>query len=409
MKILHALAQRPGKTGSGVFLQQLFKAGYEKNYEQAVLAGVPFSDQDPGIDNFDLKNFYPVLFETKQLDFPVVGMSDVMPYPSTKYSSLDEKMYEAYEKAFKKVIKKAVDEFKPDVVICNHIWLLCGFIKDLYPNLKVLALCHGTDLRQLERSALLTPIVKKTVVNCDYLFALNKAQEKEILELHNVKKEQVITSGSGYNPKMFFPAKEKREKRNNTKVKIAYIGKICDYKGVPNLLNALDKTKNYENIQLNLIGHGNVKESKTIINSLASRKTEVNYLGAIAQDELAKFLRTCDIFILPSFFEGLPLVVIEALASGAKVICTDLPGLDDFLGEDLKQLKAIRYIKMPRLKNIDSPFEEDIEEFESDITKNIDIVYDEIIENCEYKIDEVIKTLEDKTWHGLFNRLKKYF
>ncbi|MGB1227713.1 MAG: glycosyltransferase, partial [Poseidonibacter sp.] len=69
------------------------------------------------------------------------------------------------------------------------------------------------------------------------------------------------------------------------------------------------------------------------------------------QDELAKFLRTCDIFILPSFFEGLPLVVIEALASGAKVICTNLPGLDDFLGEDLKDLNAIRYINMPRLKN----------------------------------------------------------
>lgn len=405
MRILHALAQRPGKTGSGVFLQQLFKAGHEKNYEQAVLAGVPYNEQDPGIDNLELKNFYPVLFQTKELDFPVVGMSDVMPYSSTKYSSLDEKMYEAYEKAFKKVIKKAVEEFEPDVVICNHIWLLCGFIKDLYPNLKVLVLCHGTDLRQLERSPFLTPIVKKTVPKCDYLFALNSAQEKEIVQLHNVKKQQVITSGSGYNPEMFYPIKRAK----NTKVKIAYVGKICNYKGVPNLLNALDKTDNYENIQLNLIGHGNVQESENIIASLKNRKTEVNYLGAIAQDELAKFLRTCDIFILPSFFEGLPLVVIEALASGAKVICTELPGLDDFLGEELKQLKAIRYIKMPRLKNVDTPFPLDIPQFEEDIRKNIDIVCKEIQENDEYKIDEVIKTLEDKTWHGLFNRLKNYF
>ncbi len=306
-----------------MFLQQLFKTGHEKNYEQAVLAGVPFNEQDPGIDNLELKNFYPVLFQTKELDFPVVGMSDVMPYSSTKYSSLDEKMYEAYEKAFKAVIKKAVEEFKPDVVICNHIWLLCGFIKDLYPKLKVLVLCHGTDLRQLERSPFLTPIVKKTVPKCDYLFALNSAQEKEIAQLHNVKKEQVITSGSGYNPEMFFPAKKEQIKKDkNTKIKIAYIGKICNYKGVPNLLNALDKTKNYENIELNLIGHGNVQESENIISSINRRKAEVNYLGAISQDELAKFLRTCDIFILPSFFEGLPLVVIEALASGAKVICT---------------------------------------------------------------------------------------
>jgi hypothetical protein len=208
MRILHVLAQRPGKTGSGVFLQQLFKTGHEKKYEQAVLAGVPFSEQNPDIDNLDINNFYPVLFETNELNFPIVGMSDVMPYSSTKYSDLDEEMYKAYEKEFKKVIKKAVDEFKPDVVICNHIWLLCGFIKDLYPNLKVLVLCHGTDLRQLERAVRLTPIVKNKVPSCDYFFALNSAQAEEIFYLHDIKKEQVITSGSGYNPDMFYPIKK---------------------------------------------------------------------------------------------------------------------------------------------------------------------------------------------------------
>ncbi|MAC82523.1 MAG: glycoside hydrolase [Arcobacter sp.] len=405
MRILHALAQRPGKTGSGVFLQQLFKTGHEKKYEQAVLAGVPFSEQNPDIDNLDMNNFYPVLFETNELNFPVVGMSDVMPYSSTKYSDLDEEMFKVYEKEFKKVIKRAVDEFKPDVVICNHIWLLCGFIKDLYPNLKVLVLCHGTDLRQLERAVRLTPIVKNKVPSCDYFFALNSAQAEEIFQLHDIKKEQIITSGSGYNPDMFYPIK----KEKNKKVRVVYIGKICNYKGVPNLLNAIDKTDNYKNIELNLVGHGNVEESDIIIQSIKNRKTEVNYLGAISQDKLAEFLRTTDIFILPSFFEGLPLVVIESLASGAKVICTDLPGLDDFLGEKLKSLNAIRYIKMPRLKNVDTPYEEDIEAFENSITKSIDEASLEIINEDEYKINEVIDCLKDKTWHGLFTRLERFF
>jgi glycosyltransferase involved in cell wall biosynthesis len=405
MRILHALAQRPGRTGSGVFLQQLFKTGYEKGCEQAVLAGVPKNDQNPDIDNLDLKNFYPVLFETQELDFPVVGMSDVMPYDSTKYSDLDEKMYQAYESEFKKVITKAVEEFKPDVVICNHIWLLCTFIKDLYPNLKVLVLCHGTDLRQLERAKMLVPIVKEKVPRCEYLFALNSAQNEEICELYDIPKNRVITSGSGYNPDMFFPIK--REK--NKKVKIVYVGKICNYKGVPNLLNAIDNTQNYKELELNLIGHGNVEESQDIIKSCENRKTQVNYLGAIPQDELAQFLKTCDIFILPSFFEGLPLVVIEALASGTKVICTDLPGLDDFLGNELKQLDAIRYVKMPRLKNVDTPYEEDISEFEKQLSQKIDEVSSEIINDKVYNIDEVLKKLEDKTWNGLFNRLEKYF
>ncbi len=405
MRILHALAQRPGKTGSGVFLQQLFKTGYEQKHEQAVIAGVPIYEQNPDIENLKPENFYPVLFESQELNFPVVGMSDVMPYDSTKYSDLDQEMYKKYEKAFKEVINKAVEKFKPDVVICNHIWLLCGYIKDLFPNLKVLVLCHGTDLRQLERSPRLVPIVKKAVPKCDYIFALNSAQREEILQLHNLKNEQVITSGSGYNPDMFFPIK--REK--NKKIKIVYVGKICNYKGVPNLLNALDKSKNHNNIELNLIGHGNVEESDDIIKSINNRKAEVNYLGAIAQDKLALFLKTCDLFILPSFFEGLPLVVIEAMASGAKVICTDLPGLDEFMGEELKELGAIRYVKMPRLKNVDTPYEEDIKVFEEELINKIDEACIEFSNNKKYDMDEVLKHLEDKTWKGLFHRLEKYF
>jgi len=405
MRILHALAQRPGKTGSGVFLQQLFKTGNKQNHEQAVIAGVPIGEQNPDIENLKPQNFYPVLFESEELDFPVVGMSDVMPYASTKYSDLDEIMYEKYEKSFKKVIQKAVVEFKPDVVICNHIWLLCGYIKDLFSNLKVLVLCHGTDLRQLERSPRLVPIVKKSVPKCDYLFALNSAQREEIVTLHNVKNNQVITSGSGYNPDMFFPIKRER----NSKIKIVYVGKICNYKGVPNLLNTLDRTKNFENIELNLIGHGNVKESDEIIKSISNRKSEINYLGAIEQDKLAHFLKTCDIFILPSFFEGLPLVVIEALASGVKVICTDLPGLDQFMGEELKELGAIRYVKMPRLKNVDTPYEEDIESFEKELTEKIDEISFEFLNNETYDLDKVLTHLEDKTWKGLFHRLEKYF
>ena len=405
MRILHALAQRPGRTGSGVFLQQLFKTGFEKGFEQAVLAGVPSHNQEPDIDNLDANNFFPVLFETNELNFPVVGMSDVMPYTSTKYSDIDEDMYKAYEKAFKKVIKKAVEEFKPDLVICNHIWLLSTFIKDLYPKLKVLTLCHGTDLRQLELAKNLAPIVKKKVVRGEYFFALNSIQAQKIAELFDVKNEQVITSGSGYNPKMFFPIK--REK--NEKLKVVYVGKMSNAKGVPQLLNAFEISKNHKSMQLNLIGSGSGEESQNILESIKTKESEINYLGRLEQDELESFLRSSDIFILPSFYEGLPLVVIEALASGAKVICTDLPGLDDFLGEDLKELKAIRYVKMPRLKNVDTPYEEDIEAFEKELSEKIDEVSSEYLANMDYKIDEVIKLLEDKTWDGLFNRLQRYF
>ena len=51
---------------------------------------------------------YPVIFETENLPFPIVGMSDVMPYKSTKYSDMSEDMFLKWEKAFKQNIILAI-------------------------------------------------------------------------------------------------------------------------------------------------------------------------------------------------------------------------------------------------------------------------------------------------------------
>ena len=58
-------------------------------------------------------------------------------------------------------------------------------------------------------------------------------------------------------------------------------------------------------------------QDETLAGSLDSLPAYVNYLGQLPQDMLAGLMKSSDIFILPSYFEGLPLVLIEAMASGA--------------------------------------------------------------------------------------------
>ncbi|MDR1017119.1 MAG: glycosyl transferase family 1, partial [Lachnospiraceae bacterium] len=86
MKILSVTAQKPNSTGSGVYLTELVKAWDNMGISQAVIGGISKDEKD------DFKNgiiagvkFYPVLHETKSLNFPVCGMSDSMPYKATKY------------------------------------------------------------------------------------------------------------------------------------------------------------------------------------------------------------------------------------------------------------------------------------------------------------------------------------
>lgn len=405
MRILHALAQRPGRTGSGVFLQELFQIGYQKGYEQAVLAGIPQTQKETNVANLKDENFFPIHFESERLPFPVAGMSDVMPYTSTKYSDIDEAMFAQYKEAFTQKIREAVTSFKPDVVISNHLWLMSSFFKELYPDLKVLCLCHGTDLRQAELSKDLFQIVKKNIKQCDSVFALNHVQQETIIQKYGFDQDKVIVSGTGYDPSVFFQTPKPAPKP----VKIVYVGKMSNAKGVPHLLNAyenLDYKK--EDVQLTLIGGGAGDESEAIQKTIDAMKSNVDYLGFVEQHTLVENFHDSHIFILPSFFEGLPLVIIEALACGMRVVSTKLPGLSEFLGDELENIGAITYVDLPTMKSVDTPVDEEVETFEENIAQALKRQVEAVLSHK--KMDEkVLKdNLQDKTWKGLFERLELY-
>ena len=76
---------------------------------------------------------------------------------------------------------------------------------------------------------------------------------------------------------------------------------------------------------------------------------------------LAKVYNTCDIFALPSFSEGLPLTVIEALACGDRVVMSDLPGIREWL-DTYAPGADIRYVELPRMNRVDEAVRERIAE-----------------------------------------------
>lgn len=405
MRILHTLAQRPGRTGSGVFLQELFKAGTEKGYEQAVLAGIPLSQKESDIPSLKEKNFFPVYFESSTLPFPVAGMSDVMPYNSTKYSDIDDSMYRLYEKAFKEKLQEVMETFKPDVVIANHLWLLSSFIQELYPKLKVICLCHGTDLRQAKLSPKLFEIVKKNITKCNVICALNSVQKQSIIDVYGFEKDRVIVSGTGYDPTLFFQTQKPKPKP----VKIVYVGKMSNAKGVPHLLKAFESLQyTRHDVSLTLIGGGAGVESETIQKYIKTMQSSVKYLGFVEQEELVQSFYDSHIFILPSFFEGLPLVVIEALACGMRVISTRLPGLPEFLGKSFEEIGAISYVDLPPMKSIDQPKDECVKKYEQDIAKALKKQIEAIRLNKMIDTMTLKEKLKDKTWRGLFERLEVY-
>lgn len=143
-------------------------------------------------------------------------------------------------------------------------------------------------------------------------------------------------------------------------------------------------------------GAGNQKEYGEICVLAETCPCEVKFLGRLNHADLAKELNQSDIFILPSFYEGLPLVIIEAMACGLKVVCTDLPGIQNWLRANLPTNEVV-FVKPPKMRNEDEPREEELPEFEKSLA-------DAIMKAQETKVPDE-QELKKISWDGLCRRL----
>ena len=127
MNILSITAQKPESTGSGIYLTELVRTFAARGHRQAVVAGI-YRDDEPQLA--EGTEFYPVYFSSGALPFYIAGMSDEMPYKSTRYCDMTDEMAKQFENAFLDVVRRAVEEFKPDLILCHHLYLLTALVRD---------------------------------------------------------------------------------------------------------------------------------------------------------------------------------------------------------------------------------------------------------------------------------------
>ncbi len=405
MRILSVTAQKPDSTGSGVYLAELVKEFEFLGHEQAVVAGVYKSDIVPFSDNI---KFYPLYFKTNNLPFAIAGMSDEMPYESTVYGQMTPEMVDIFVWEFKRKITEAVEDFKPDVIVCHHLYLVTSLVRELYPDKKVFGFCHNTDLRQMKKIPLERAYIKEQIQKLDKIFALHEEQKEEIIKVYDVSAEQIVIAGAGYNQHVFYPAEDagdgssynlKSGTNGEKVVRLIFAGKLSEKKGVFSLIKSLDLLKKMvsENITFELAmagGYGR-EDEYAAIKALAEKASyKVEFLGRLPHAKLAMEYQKSDIFVLPSFYEGLPMVVIEAMACGNKVVVTDLPGVRPWIEKNVEHAPVV-YVPMPEMKNTDEPVEESLPVFERQVA--------EAIMECNNIVMEKLPDLSKVSWSNICN------
>lgn len=401
MRILHLLSQRPEATGSGIYVRAMIAAAAARGHENFMLAGIP-GDSRPEVPELPPDHCRFVRFAGVDLPFAVVGMSDAMPYDSCRFIDLTDDQIQAYHAAFTRNLQAAMDDFRPDLIHSHHLWLLTALARNRFPEHPMVTSCHGTDLRQFRHCAHLRPAVAGACRRLDAVLALSRVQKAEIAELYDIDPRRIHVVGAGYDPARFYPVPKPRP----APVRIVYAGKLSRTKGVAWLLRALKQLEHLPWL-LELVGGGKGPEKAEVLALAEDLGRRVTVAGLIDQAALARRMRRAHIFALPSFFEGLPLVLLEALASGCRMVATDLPGVRELFAELADP--AARLVPLPPLAGVDTPTESGGQDFRDRLAAAL---ADQILAaaaNPDLDLSPFQPLLDRYTWAGVYQRVEAVY
>lgn len=121
-----------------------------------------------------------------------------------------------------------------------------------------------------------------------------------------------------------------KSRNTDGRVNLLFLGLICDSKGIFDLLQALHRGVGAGDYHLTVGGNGEVERFKDEVSRLGLGQN-VEYVGWVTGEMKENLLRQCDVLILPSYVEGLPISILEAMARRRAVISTTVGGIPEII------------------------------------------------------------------------------
>jgi len=122
---------------------------------------------------------------------------------------------------------------------------------------------------------------------------------------------------------------------------ILAVGRLEKQKDYPTLLDSFSHVlKKHPEYELNIVGSGQLEKDLRYLASDLGISGSVKLLGQVEQDDLPDLYNSADIFVLCSLWEGFPKVLLEAMASGCKVVATQVDSIPRVLGSNYPFLVA---------------------------------------------------------------------
>ena len=260
-----------------------------------------------------VKNGYRIMrLNSVWMPWDSLGMQN--PFTPSLYGavrSLDCDLVDAHSQLFwmtALAVKAATDAGKPVITTVHGILALRDWLSNLSQKLY------------------LSSVGAWVLRNSSRVICLTNSDAQEVARL-GAKTKNIRVIPVAVDPEEFRSQGMKRET-------IVWAGRLVPEKGLETLLEAISILHRKKPISLTIVGDGPLRNKLTGLAHTLGISHLVSFRFKLTRSEVARLLQESQIFVLPSIKEGLPMVLLEAMASGNAVIASRIPSITEVLGDD---------------------------------------------------------------------------
>lgn len=180
---------------------------------------------------------------------------------------------------------------------------------------------HGAEFNKFfqKQNTLGRTLMRFVLRQANCIIALSQHWKTDLYHISGNPNIRVI-----YNPTVM---REPVSSNGRETVQFLFMGRLGQRKGVYDLIESV-KNLTQKNVHLKLYGDGEVEEIQSLIEKY-NIGDQVEVCGWISGPQKDEAFRTANVLILPSYNEGLPISVLEAMAYGMPVLATPVGGIPD--------------------------------------------------------------------------------
>jgi glycosyltransferase involved in cell wall biosynthesis len=217
--------------------------------------------------------------------------------------------------------------------IIHAHWSVCGAMAVLIQSMHrrpVITTLRGSDVHRAKKSGAFSLLHRKAIQGSHLTVGVSQTMAAELRRQHPGTADKIRFVPNGVDD-AFYSLSTERNHLSLSLSKLLFVGSLIPRKGLDVLLKALAMINSLSSWALTIAGDGPEGNHLKSLATDLGINTSIRFLGSVSPDGVPQLMNDHHLLILPSYQEGRPNVVLEAMAAALPILATDIDGTRELI------------------------------------------------------------------------------